>query len=137
MVTILDRLAVLRQYLDHLRILRPRVTTPEILRGDLSLRNNVLRSLQVICQALFDIAGDLSVRRGLRFKGYSEVIRNLSAFTEFPASLPRDLEALPDLRDMIVHGYLNLDYARVIEALDHLDPVEQFLETVRRIEAAS
>lgn len=92
MVTVLDRLAVLREYLDHLRNLHPRVTDPEILRGDLSLRNDVLRSLQVVCQALFDIAGDLSVRRGLRFKSYSEVIRNLSAFPEFSDSLAQGLE---------------------------------------------
>ncbi len=38
---------------------------------------------------------------------------------------------------MIVHRYLTLDYVRIIEALNHLDPVQQFLETVRQIEAAS
>jgi uncharacterized protein YutE (UPF0331/DUF86 family) len=137
MVTVLDRATVLREHLDHLRDLRPRVTGPEVLRGNLSLRNDVLRSLQVVCQALFDIAGDFSVRRGLRFKTYSEVIRNLSAFTEFPASLAQDLEALPDLRDMIVHRFSTLDYTRVVEALDHLEPIEQFVEIVQRIEAAS
>ena len=38
---------------------------------------------------------------------------------------------------MIVHGYLNLDYTRVVKTLDHLEPIEQFVEIVRQIEAAS
>ena len=137
MVTVLDRLAALHEYLDHLRALRPRVTDPEALRGDLSLSNNVCRSLQVICQAVIDIAGDLSVRRQRRFESYSAAIQNLSAFSEFPAPLVRDLEVFPELRDVIVHQSWSLDYARLIEAIDHLEPVEQFAEIVRQIEAAS
>ena len=137
MVTILDRLEVLRKYLDHLRGLRPRVRDSEILRGDLSLSNDVLRSLQVVCQAVIDISGDLSSRRRLRFEDYSAAIRNLSAFSEFPVSLVRDLGSLPELRDLIIHKSSNFNYERVIEALDHLEPVEQFVEAVRQIEAAS
>ena len=137
MVTVLDRLAALHEYLDHLRALRSRVTDPEALRGDLSLSNNVCHSLQVICQAVIDIAGDLSVRRQRRFESYSAAIQNLSAFSEFPAPLVRDLEVLPELRDSIVHRSWALDYARLIEALDHLQPIEQFAEIVRQIEAAS
>ncbi|HKI03414.1 MAG TPA: HepT-like ribonuclease domain-containing protein [Thermoanaerobaculia bacterium] len=137
MITVLDRMDALRQQLDHLRYLRPQVTDPEILRGNLSLSNNVLRSLQVICQAVIDIAGDLSARRRLRFEDYSTAIRNLSVFPEFPASLIQDLGTLPELRDIIVHKSSDLDYACIIEVLDHLGSVEQFMETVCRMETTA
>jgi uncharacterized protein YutE (UPF0331/DUF86 family) len=32
---------------------------------------------------------------------------------------------------VIVHEYVALDLDRVIEALDHLEPIEEFLEIVR------
>jgi len=137
MVTVLDRLAALREHLDHLRYLRPQVIDPEALRNDLSLRNNVLRSLQVTCQAVLDIAGELSVRRGLRFEGYAAAIRNLAAFSEFPSSLVQDLEVLPELRDLIVYSPAAPDFPRVVEALDGLEPIENFVEVVKEIEATS
>ena len=137
MSPLIDRLAELRRHLDHLRDLRPRVTSPEALRDDISLSNDVLHSLQIVCQVVIDIASELSARRKLRFQDYTEAVKNLAAFPEFSRTIPRDLEKLPGFRNVIIHGYVILDYARVIEALDQLDTVEKFAETVRRIEATS
>jgi uncharacterized protein YutE (UPF0331/DUF86 family) len=135
MSPVIDRLVELRRHLDHLRGLRSRVTEPEALRGDLSLSNDVLHSLQIICQVVIDIASELSARRGLRFQDYTEAVRNLAAIPELPRSMTQDLEKLPDFRNVLIHEYVTLDYARVLDALDRLGAVEEFAEAVRRIEA--
>jgi uncharacterized protein YutE (UPF0331/DUF86 family) len=33
----------------------------------------------------------------------------------------------------LIHEYVALDMERVLEAMDELEPVEEFLETVRRM----
>ena len=137
MVTILDRLDVLRQHLDHLREIRPRVMDAESLRGDLSLRNNVSHSLLIVCQVVIDVAKELSTRRELLFEDYTEAVQNLATFPEFPSPMVQDLDWLPGLRNKLIYEGGSLDLARVVEALDRLEPVEGFAERVRQIEAAS
>jgi uncharacterized protein YutE (UPF0331/DUF86 family) len=137
MSPVIDRLAELRRHLDHLHGLRPQVTGPESLMDDLSLSNDVLHSLQIVCQAMIDIASELSARRGLRFQTYTDAVRNLATFPEFSPAMTRDLARLPGFRNVLVHEYVSLDYALVIEALDRLGAVEEFAETVRRMEAGS
>jgi uncharacterized protein YutE (UPF0331/DUF86 family) len=137
MTYLVERLAELRRHLDHLHGLRPRVTGREVLERDLSLHNDVLFSLLTVCQLIIDIAGELSARRGQRFEDYTEAIRNLAADEQFPTSLVRDLERLPGFRNVLVHEYVALDMQRVVDALNNLGPAEQFLDIVRRIEAAA
>jgi uncharacterized protein YutE (UPF0331/DUF86 family) len=133
---VVDRLAELRKHLDHLYELRPLVTGPEILRDDLSLSNDVLHSLQIICQVVIDIASELSARHRLRVQDYTEAVQNLAAIPGFTSKVARDLEKLPGFRNVLIHEYVTLDYALVIEALNQLGAVEEFAETVRRTEIA-
>ena len=135
MSPVLDRLAELLLHLEHLRELRPRVKDPETLRNDLSLRNDVLHSLQTVCQVVIDVASELSARRSLRFQDYTEAVQNLSSFPEIPPAVIPVLKQLPGFRNVLIHEYVTLDYARVIEALDGLAEVEDFAEAVRRLEA--
>lgn len=128
---LIERLAELRRHLDHLKQLRSRVESPEQLRRDLSLHNDVLFSLLTICQLVIDIAGDLSARRGLRFEDYTEAVRNLAHYEELPDALVRQLEPLPGFRNVLIHEYVALDMARVLDALDRLEPLEAFLDAVR------
>lgn len=132
---LVERLAELRRHLDHLREIRPRVTGSGILHRDLSLHNDVLFSLLTICQLVIDIAGELSSRRGLRFEDYTGAVRNLSAYPELPDDLVRELERLPGFRNVLIHEYVALDLDRAVEALDRLQPIEDFAEAVRRIES--
>lgn len=134
MSPVIDRLAELRRHLEHLRELRPRVTEPDVLARDLSLHNDVLFSLQTVCQAVIDIASELSARRKLRIQDYTEAVRNLAAFSEFSPLLVGALAQLPAFRNVLVHDYVNLDFAKVVEALDRLEPVEEFAQIVRRME---
>jgi uncharacterized protein YutE (UPF0331/DUF86 family) len=136
MTYLVERLAELRRHLDHLRQLRPRVTGPDVLERDLSLHNDVLFSLLSICQLVIDVAGELSARRGDRFEDYTAAIRNLARDERFPPDLVTRLERLPGFRNVLVHEYVSLDMARVVEALDDLEPVEQLLAIVRAIEGA-
>lgn len=136
MSRVVERLTELRQNLEHLREIRPRVTEPEALRRDLSLRNDVLFSLLMVCQLVIDLASELSARRGLRFEDYTEAVRSLASLPEFPAPLVRDLMPLPGFRN-VLHEYVSLDMAKVIEALDHLHSVDEFTEILHRMEMAS
>lgn len=133
MTYLVERLAELRRYLDHLKTIRPRVTGREVLQRDLSLTNDVLFSLLTVCQLVIDIAGELSARRGERYEDYTGAVRNLARDQRFPAELVRELERLPGFRNVLVHEYVALDLDRVMDALDGLDPIERFLEIVRTL----
>ena len=132
---LVERLSELRRHLDHLREIRPRVTGREALERDLSLHNDVLFSLLTVCQLVIDLAGDLAARRGDRFEDYTEAVRSLARDGRFLPELVRKLERLPGFRNVVIHEYVALDLDRVIDALDDLAPVEQFLELVRKLAA--
>lgn len=135
MTYLVERLAELRRHLDHLKRIRPRVGGREDLQADLSLHNDVLFSLLTVCQLVIDVAGDLAARRGDRFADYTEAVRSLGRDHRFAPELVRKLERLPGFRNVLVHGYVTLDLDRVVEALDDLAPVEQFLEAARKLAA--
>ena len=102
---------------------------------DLSLHNDVLFSLLTACQLVIDVAGDLAARRGDRFEDYTEAVRSLGRDARFSPELVRKLERLPGFRNVVIHEYVALDLDRVVDALDDLAPVEQFLEVVRMLAA--
>jgi uncharacterized protein YutE (UPF0331/DUF86 family) len=133
----IDRLAELVRHLQHLRDIRPRVKRAEDLDQDLTLHNDVLYSLQTVCQAVIDIASELSARHRLRFDDYTQVVRNLTAFPEFSPSMIRELEKLPAFRNVLVHEYVALDFNKVVEALNRLEPLEEFVKIVHRMSADS
>lgn len=128
----MERLAELRRHVDHLRALRDRVHSREELERDLSVHNDVLYSLLVVCQLVIDIAGDQAARRGDRFGDYTQAVRSLQRDPRFPADLVRALEPLPWFRNILIHEYVAMDLDRAIEAMDRLEPVERFLEIVLR-----
>ncbi|HVS03245.1 MAG TPA: HepT-like ribonuclease domain-containing protein [Thermoanaerobaculia bacterium] len=135
MTFLVERLAELRRHLEHLRRLSARVPGPEALERDQSLHNDVMFSLLMVAQLVVDIAGELSARRGWRFEDYTEAVRNLRRLDLLPDEAVAVLESLPGFRNVVIHEYVSLDLRRVVEALARLEPVEQFLEAVRQLEA--
>lgn len=133
MTWLVERLAELRRHLDHLRVLQGRVREPLDLDRDLTLHNDVLFSLFTVCQMVIDVAGEFAARRGDRFEDYTEAVRTLARDARFPAPLVARLEVLPGFRNVLVHEYVGLDMRRVVEALNDLEPLDQFAEIVRRI----
>ena len=134
MTFLVERLADLRLHLGHLRDIKPRVRDAEALRADLSLQNDVLFSLLVVCQAVIDVAGELAGRRGIRFQDYTEAVRALRSVEGMPPEVVAALEGLPGFRNVLVHEYVALDYALVLDALAGLDAVERFVTFVARLE---
>ena len=134
MTFLVERLAEIRKHLAHLRKLQPRVKGVEDLRKDLSLHNDVLFSLLTVCQLVIDIASELSTRRGLKIEDYTEAIRNLSAYPEFPPEIVAALARLPGFRNVVVHEYVTLDLNRAIDALRGIEPVETFARIVGEID---
>lgn len=130
MTFLVERLAELRKHLDHLRDLRPRVSSPGDLESDLSLHNDVLFSLLTVAQLVIDIAGELSARRGLPFEDYTTAVTNLGRLEGFPEDVVEELEPLPGFRNVLIHEYVGLDYEYVIQALDRLEPIEEFVGIV-------
>lgn len=133
MTFLVERLASLREHLDHLEALRPKVEGPQSLQKDLSLHNDVLFSLLTVCQLVIDVAGELAARRGDRFEDYTSAVRSLSKDDRFSPEVVKELERLPGFRNIVIHEYVALDLARVVEALDRLEPVERFADAVRAI----
>jgi uncharacterized protein YutE (UPF0331/DUF86 family) len=137
MTYLVERLAELRRHLDHLHGLRPRAQSADDLRRDLSLHNDVLFSLLTVCLFVIDIASELSARRGLRFEDYTAAIRNLATDEAFPADLVERLAALPGFRNVMIHEYVALDLDRAVAALHQLEPIEEFLAIVQRLEGTA
>jgi uncharacterized protein YutE (UPF0331/DUF86 family) len=101
---------------------------------DLSLHKDVMFSLLMVAQLVIDVAGELSARRGDRFEDYTEAVRNLARDQRFPLDLVRELERVPGFRNIVIHEYVALDLDRVVEAIRHLEPIEQFIGVVAGIE---
>ena len=134
MTFLVERLGEIRKHLAHLRKLQPRVKGVEALQKDLSLHNDVLFSLLTVCQLVIDIASELSTRRGLKIEDYTEAIRNLGAYPEFPPEIVAALARLPGFRNVVVHEYVTLDLNRAVDALRQIEPVEAFARIVSEIE---
>ena len=62
---------------------------------------------------------------------------NLAKDDRFSSDLVQDLERLPGFRNVVIHDYVALDMNRVMEALTHLEPIEQFVEIVAQMEAGN
>ncbi len=133
MTYLAERVAELRRQLSHLDDLQPHIPEPATLDADLSLANDVRYALLVVCQRVIDIAGELSARRGLRFEDYSEAVRNLAIYEDFPDALIRRLEPLPALRNSLVHGTPPVDSERLFDFLGKLDGAERFVQSVARV----
>lgn len=121
-----DRVTELRRILAHLRTLQNRVTTVEPLLTDLSTRHDVLFSLMMAAQLVVDISSQLSTDADLRFGDYTEAVHNLRELPWLRPGLADELAPLPGFRNVVVHEYVALDPAQVLDALHHLEPVEEF-----------
>jgi uncharacterized protein YutE (UPF0331/DUF86 family) len=137
MTYLVERLAELRRQVAHLREINPRVVDQLSLERDLSLHNDVMFSLLMTAQLVIDIAGELAARRGDRFEDYTDAVRSLARDPRFPGELVKELEGIPGFRNIVIHEYVALDLARVVEAMRRLDPIDRFIAIVSDIERSS
>lgn len=82
---------------------------------------------------MIDIAGEPAGRKGLRFEDYTEAVRALESYDEFPPTLVDRLARLPGFRNVLIHEYVSLDLDRAVAALDALERIEEFVRNVAGI----
>ncbi len=137
--TVRERLRKLREIVRNLREVRG-VPREEFVA---SFRHHWLaeRGLQLAAENLFDVGNHLLVGHfNVSPSDYEDVIRKLGEQGVLSAGLAARLRGLAGFRNILVHGYLELDENRVYDALhgeletllDFVNEVEDFLRRAGR-----
>jgi uncharacterized protein YutE (UPF0331/DUF86 family) len=124
-------LHALREALVHLR----RLGTPSAdrLRADAHLRWTVERGLQLCAQNVLDIATHVATAAALDAPDYAAAIDRLAELSVLPSDFAARLRRIAGFRNVLVHGYLQVDLNVVQEVLaSGLEELEQFAEHVER-----
>ncbi len=126
---VLKKLASIETYVEQLR----QRLRPEAIENDLEHRSFVERMLQKAIQAVQDIASHIVSDDNLgQPESNRDLFRLLAQEGWFDASQAEDLAKMISFRNILVHGYddVNLDVVRSI-AEHRLDDLLQFVQVVR------
>lgn len=93
----------------------------------------VERGLQLCAQNALDIATHIAAGAGRDSPDYASAIDVLADLRVLPREFARRFRAVAGFRNVLVHGYLDIDVARVHEALN--SGVDELIEFARHIEA--
>jgi uncharacterized protein YutE (UPF0331/DUF86 family) len=95
------------------------------------LRWTVERGLQLCVQNALDIATHLAAASGLDSPDYATAIDRLAELSVLPAEFASRLRPIAGFRNVLVHGYLQVDLA-IVEAVlrDKLKDLEEFASRV-------
>ena len=126
--TIRERLRKLREVLSNLQDVR-KVPPKEFLA---SYRHYWLaeRGLQLAAEAVFDIGNHiLAGHFNLHSSNYEDLIKRLAGQGVLSAQLREKLRGLGGFRNVLVHGYLDIDMDRVLSILhEELESFEAFAQ---------
>jgi uncharacterized protein YutE (UPF0331/DUF86 family) len=105
-------------------------------RGDLDedpyLRDIIERNLEVAAQCCLDIAHRIISLEGARKPvDYYDAILRMGDLGVLPAEFAQRLAPLAGFRNILVHGYLLIDWDEVYRNLHQLEDLERFAELVR------
>ncbi len=124
-------LAELGEALGHLRAYSGR--TAADLRADAALRWTVERGLQLCAQNALDIATHIAAASGLDSPDYATAIDRLGELAVLPADFAARLRPLAGFRNVLVHGYLQVDLTVVERVLrEELDNLAAFAVHVEK-----
>lgn len=133
----IDREVVRRHLLalDHALTLleRHRGATAAELAEDRERLWIVERGLQLCAQNALDIATHIAAAAGRDVPDYATAIDRLAELKVLPADLARRLRGLAGFRNVLVHGYLDVDLEIVARALE--SRLDELAEFARRIQA--
>ncbi len=102
--------------------------------GDLSLRLEGERALQLALQICIDLAAQAVAERGLTVpSAYADLFPALSAEGVLTADLAQRLAAAARQRNLLVHEYLSLDDRLVFASFARLGDLREFAETIDRL----
>jgi uncharacterized protein YutE (UPF0331/DUF86 family) len=129
-------LAALREALANLR--RHVGRSAGQFRASADLRWTVERGLQLCVQNALDIASHLVAAHGLDAPEYATAIDRLAEIGVLSADFAAQLRPLAGFRNVLVHGYLEVDLAIVEQVLkEKLPDLEQFAVCVETYLAQS
>ena len=118
-------LAALHEALANLR--RHAGRTAQELRANADLRWTVERGLQLCVQNALDIATHLAAAAGLDSPDYATAIDRLAELSVLPAAFAARLRPIAGFRNILVHGYLQVDLAILERVLnERLGDLEEF-----------
>jgi uncharacterized protein YutE (UPF0331/DUF86 family) len=118
-----DRLARLQPLTDKTR---------GDLDGDPYLRDIIERNLEVAAQCCLDIAHRIISLEGARKPvDYYDAILRMGDLGVLPVEFAQRLAPLAGFRNILVHGYLLIDWDEVYRNLHQLADLERFAELVR------
>ena len=101
--------------------------------ADVGLRLQAERALQLSIQICLDIGAHLIAERGLEQPTeYRGVFRSLADAAIIDRELAYRLADAAGLRNLLVHGYADLDDAAVWQALGRLDDIRAFARAAAR-----
>lgn len=122
-------LAALHEALTNLR--RHTGRSARELRASADLRWTIERGLQLCVQNVLDIASHLVAAHGLDAPDYATAIDRLAEIGVLSAEFSAHLRSLAGFRNVLVHGYLQVDLAVVERVLkENLPDLEQFAARV-------
>lgn len=130
--SVVDRhLAALRRAVAALR--RHAGVSPQSLRANSDLRWIVERGLQLCAQNALDIAGHVASSAGFDPATYRSSIDCLVEANVLPAPFGARFHGVAGFRNVLVHGYLDVDLDLVARLLsESLDDFEEFAGHVER-----
>ena len=126
---IAKKLALIETCVQELRSL----ARPEALRGDIRERRFVEHTLQIAVQATLDVASHIvSDERLGEPETNRELFDLLAKGDHLPKELAGNLRAMAGFRNVLVHGYQDVDLGVIDDILrNHLDDLLDFVSAVR------
>ncbi len=127
---------IVRRHLMALRetvsVLRRHAGRPLAALQDPEERWTVERGLELAAQNVLDVATHLAAAAGKDVPDYAGAVDALAALSVLSADFTQRLRGVAGLRDVLVHGYLEVDLAILQRQLDH--GLDDFLIFADRIE---
>jgi len=127
---------VVRRHLVALRgavrvLKRHTGSTLEMLETDPEERWTVERGLQLCAQNVLDIATHVAASEGRDVPDYASAISELGRLGVLPLGFAREFSSVAGFRNVLVHGYLEVDLGRLHQVLnERLDDFERFASAV-------
>jgi uncharacterized protein YutE (UPF0331/DUF86 family) len=115
-----------------LRVLRSlRARGRDAFLSDEIVQDRAERHAQLLAQACADIALHILAGSGTAApETYADALSALAAAAVIPDSLGGRLAQAVRLRNILVHGYLDIDHGRLFDELDWIESTEEFAAAI-------
>ena len=101
--------------------------------SDEVVQDRAERHAQLLAQGCADIALHILAGTGSAApETYAEALSALAAAGVIPARLGASLAAAVRLRNILVHGYLDIDHGRLFDELDWIESTEEFAAAIEQ-----